>query len=45
MGLIEDEVNEVSRLCGNVLPQSKLITCMSSLVSSQQKEYVNIFLI
>ncbi|KXJ82907.1 hypothetical protein RP20_CCG010758 [Aedes albopictus] len=31
MGLIEDEVNEVSRLCGNVLPQSKLITCMSSL--------------
>lgn len=32
MGLIEDEVNEVSRLCGNVLPQSKLITCMSSLI-------------
>ncbi|EAT43424.1 AAEL005139-PA [Aedes aegypti] len=32
MGLIEDEVDEVSRLCGNVLPHSKLITCMNSLI-------------
>ncbi|XP_058834348.1 uncharacterized protein LOC131691741 [Topomyia yanbarensis] len=32
MGLIEDEVNEVSRLCCNVIPNSKLITCMTSLI-------------
>ncbi|KAL9702420.1 hypothetical protein quinque_005938 [Culex quinquefasciatus] len=32
MGLIEDEVLEVSRLCCNVIPGSKLITCMSSLI-------------
>ncbi|XP_058463986.1 uncharacterized protein LOC131438171 [Malaya genurostris] len=32
MGLIDDEVNEVSRLCCNVIPNSKLITCMNSLI-------------
>ncbi|EDS37774.1 conserved hypothetical protein [Culex quinquefasciatus] len=32
MGLIEDEVLEVSRLCCNVILGSKLITCMSSLI-------------
>ncbi|ETN61436.1 hypothetical protein AND_006905 [Anopheles darlingi] len=32
MGLAEDEVAEVQRLCENVLPKSKLVTCLSSLI-------------
>ncbi|XP_055597182.1 uncharacterized protein LOC129747163 [Uranotaenia lowii] len=32
MGLIEDETDEVSRLCENVIGCSKLITCMTSLI-------------
>ncbi|XP_055532358.1 uncharacterized protein LOC129722703 [Wyeomyia smithii] len=32
MGLVEDEVSEVSRLCCNVIPCSKLVTCLTSLI-------------
>ncbi|XP_053688271.1 uncharacterized protein LOC128737620 [Sabethes cyaneus] len=32
MGLIEDEIDEVKRLCCNVIPCSKLVTCLNSLI-------------
>ncbi|XP_058066809.1 uncharacterized protein LOC131216358 [Anopheles bellator] len=38
MGLVEDEVAEVGRLCEKVVPNSKLVTCLPSLVRVELRQ-------
>lgn len=37
MGFIEDELNEVKRLCENVVPGTKLVSCVRSMVRAEIK--------